>query len=59
MSKHRPTLEDLQQMDNDYSGFCTSCGEIQESCEPDARAYECESCGAHTVHGTLGFLGLA
>jgi hypothetical protein len=32
-------------------GGCTSCGFIQDGCEPDARGYECENCGAHTVYG--------
>ena len=33
----------------DNPGFCLACGEEQEGCEPDARGYECESCGAHRV----------
>ena len=32
-------------------GFCTTCGEEQYGCEPDARGYECESCGEATVFG--------
>lgn len=32
-------------------GGCTSCGEIQDGCEPDARGYECECCGKHSVCG--------
>ena len=32
-------------------GFCKSCGEQQEGCEPDARNYECESCGEYDVFG--------
>lgn len=32
-------------------GFCLECGEQQEGCEPDARGYECECCGARKVYG--------
>jgi hypothetical protein len=32
-------------------GFCLSCGNQQEGCEPDARGYKCESCGEKTVYG--------
>ena len=32
-------------------GGCISCGEVQEGCEPDARNYECESCGEKQVFG--------
>ena len=35
----------------DNPGFCTECGEEQDGCEPDARNYECESCGAMKVSG--------
>jgi hypothetical protein len=27
---------------DDNLGFCVACGEEAESCEPDARQYECE-----------------
>lgn len=32
-------------------GFCLACGEDADGCEPDARGYECESCGALQVYG--------
>ena len=32
-------------------GFCTTCGEEQYGCEPDARRYECEACGNFDVFG--------
>jgi hypothetical protein len=35
----------------DNPGFCLSCGLEQDGCEPDARRYQCESCGEHTVYG--------
>ncbi len=33
------------------AGFCLACGEQQDGCEPDARRYECECCGARKVYG--------
>lgn len=33
------------------TGICLACGEDQDSCEPDARRYECECCGAKAVYG--------
>jgi hypothetical protein len=35
----------------DNPGFCLSCGEEQDGCEPDAQRYECESCGERKVFG--------
>jgi hypothetical protein len=32
-------------------GFCLACGADAEGVEPDARNYECESCGAKKVFG--------
>lgn len=32
-------------------GICKACGNEQEGCEPDARNYECESCGKNQVFG--------
>lgn len=32
-------------------GFCLECGEEADGCEPDARAYACDSCGKHAVYG--------
>ena len=35
-----------------YDGVCVECKEITNSgVEPDACAYECESCGRRTVYG--------
>ena len=33
------------------TGFCTACGESRDECEPDAKNYECYSCGARKVFG--------
>lgn len=37
--------------EDEYFGFCVSCGEQMNPVEPDAREYECEACGEHTVYG--------
>jgi hypothetical protein len=43
------TLEELEEGCN---GGCIACGEIQYGyVEPDARQYECESCGEKKVYG--------
>ncbi len=45
------TAEYLAASEN-YEGFCTVCREITNSgVEPDARRYECESCGERAVYG--------
>jgi hypothetical protein len=36
----------------DYLGWCCNCESFSTGCcEPDARRYECESCGERTVFG--------
>lgn len=40
----------------DNPGFCVACGEEQDGCEPDARRYQCESCGEHQVYGAQELL---
>jgi hypothetical protein len=35
----------------DNPGFCVTCGADAEGVEPDARKYECESCGEPGVYG--------
>jgi len=42
-------LEAIQR--DDCTGFCVSCGNEQNGCEPDARNYECEACGEMKVFG--------
>lgn len=57
--KWHPSLTDAvvlgaarrQMMDLDSPGLCLKCGHEQEGCEPDARRYECESCGEKQVYG--------
>ena len=35
----------------DGEGMCIACGSFQSGVEPDARKYECESCGEEKVYG--------
>ena len=35
----------------DNPGICLACGLDQDGCEPDARRYECDSCGENAVFG--------
>lgn len=32
-------------------GFCLDCGADAYGCEPDAKNYKCEECGAMSVYG--------
>lgn len=36
----------------DDPGFCIVCGNERGGCEPDARNYVCEACGAEQVFGS-------
>lgn len=36
---------------DDMIGFCLSCGAERENTEPDARGYQCPTCGAFRVFG--------
>jgi hypothetical protein len=36
---------------DENQGICLACGEIQDCVEPDARKYECETCGEEKVYG--------
>ncbi len=39
------------EIENDNLGLCIKCHEIADCCEPDARNYECDACGAKAVYG--------
>jgi hypothetical protein len=41
---------------DENTGFCTACGHEQDGCEPDARRYTCEACGAAAVYGAQELL---
>ena len=40
-----------QMTTHDNPGFCIKCGQECGGCEPDARRYECHTCGSRTVYG--------
>ena len=48
---HTISLEFFEDNQDANIGICTDCGEERECCEPDARNYKCESCGAYSVFG--------
>jgi len=50
-------IEAIEEDDN--IGFCTACGEDKYGVEPDARKYECESCGKNEVYGAEELLIIA
>jgi hypothetical protein len=46
-----------QMFGDENPGFCLECGQEQGGCEPDAREYPCESCGATaSVYGAQELL---
>ena len=45
-----------QMFGSDNVGFCLACKEEADGCEPDAREYECESCGEREVYGASEIL---
>lgn len=45
---------EMETLDN--PGFCIACGVEADGCEPDARKYECESCGERAVYGAQELL---
>ena len=48
----RLTESEFRSADNDMQGYCTHCQDITgDSCEPDARKYECPVCERRTVYG--------
>lgn len=55
------TSEEYIVHSGDNGGFCVACGEEAYGVEPDARGYECESCGEPKVYGSeelmmMGFI---
>ena len=58
------TEADFHMYDDDYMGFCVSCKDFTtDECEPDARKYECHTCGEKKVYGTqeallMGVIGI-
>lgn len=60
--QYQPVLSAKQarrmMFDDDNEGFCLACGKTQSGVEPDARRYECASCGAAKVYGMQELLML-
>lgn len=48
----RFTVDQYIDLERDMVGICRQCGEEKASCEPDARKYPCDHCGANEVYGT-------
>lgn len=49
----KPDLDQILEaaQPDEHMGFCLACGEEAYGVEPDARGYECESCGQPRVYG--------
>ena len=43
--------EEFREALDDSGGWCKVCHEYTTGVEPDARKYECPSCGAREVYG--------
>ena len=54
------TIEQVIEADINNGGFCIDCGEEAYNIEPDAKNYECESCGQRQVFGAseIAIMGL-
>ena len=53
-TQFRPNLdsdEEYMELADDWGGFWILCGEFTTGVEPDARMYECSSCGEKGVYG--------
>jgi hypothetical protein len=51
-NRRRIPMDQIEEaMGEGSCGFCLACGEMAYSVEPDAREYECESCGEKEVFG--------
>lgn len=47
------SFETLEALDSEYSGLCLACGSVKSGdTEPDAKRYECETCGEKKVYGS-------
>ena len=45
------TVAQLEEAENECSGYCVACGNNQPGVEPDAEGYACIECGRKTVTG--------
>jgi hypothetical protein len=49
-------LTESEMFGTENPGVCLACGEERDGCEPDARKYECYSCGERYVYGAAEIL---
>ena len=49
--QYMPSLEEVEDMDDNIEGWCLGCSETQSGVEPDARRLVCDSCGLAKVFG--------
>jgi hypothetical protein len=51
--QYRPVMTEGEYMeaDDEGVGLCLACGAEASGVEPDARGYECETCGERKVYG--------
>jgi hypothetical protein len=58
--QYKMPVEVFEDPESDTMGFCLACGEFAYGVEPDARKYECDSCGEHKVYGCgeIALMGL-
>jgi|GEM_PF-1090631 len=45
------TAEEYEELRESYGGYCIACRDEAYGVEPDARGYECDSCGKLAVYG--------
>jgi hypothetical protein len=45
------TIEQFEELLDSDTGICLKCGAERGMCEPDARRYPCDECGARQVYG--------
>jgi hypothetical protein len=50
-SYHTFTMEQITEASELQAGYCLACGAMRESCEPDAREYQCYDCKQLKVYG--------
>jgi hypothetical protein len=50
------TVQEYLEADEGYLGYCRACHAERDMCEPDARGYKCDECGAMDVYGASELL---
>ena len=51
VAEHTFTLEEYEEAATSNAGYCVVCGAWRDCCEPDARRYKCDECGAEACYG--------